>query len=169
MNKPNEKEIARRILIALYEAWDKDQFLSLEPILEGSGYEFEDFHNIVKTLNQQHGLIKEYGSSYTYELTPDGIGYIEENRLVAGEMTEKHQTARNHILEYLCSLYEEKGRGADEQWSKICEGVKIESHEMLKDLSFLSDIGYVEAMTSSFRITDKGYQYHRGTVPDELI
>jgi hypothetical protein len=52
----------------------------------------------------------------------------------------------------------------------MCEGAGIDEHEILVDLSFLKDIGYIEAMSSSsFSITTEGYEYHRGVAQDELI
>ena len=170
MNKPTEKEVARNILTALYKAWDEDQYCSLEPILEESRYERADFHNIVERLDKRHGLIQEYGSSYTYEITPSGVVYAEENGLAPAEIMEKHQKARVQILEYLCSFFEREGRGSHEYYGKICAGFGVDAVEMITDLTFLCDIGHIKAMSaSSFLITDEGYQYHRGEIQDDLI
>jgi hypothetical protein len=170
MTKPTEKEVARKIMIALYKAWDEGQNCSLEPILEESGYERADFHDIVEKLDKRHGLIQEYGSSYTYDITANGVLYAEEKGLAPAEIIEKHQKARVHILEYLCSFFEREGRGEHEYYGKICEGFGVDPVEMITDLTFLCDIGYIKAMSSSsFSITDEGYHYHRGESQDDLI
>lgn len=170
MTKPTDKEVARKILTALYKAWDEHQNCSLEPILQHSGYDGADFHSIVERLDKRHGLIQEYGSSYTYDITPSGVVYAEENGLAPAELIEKHQKVRVHILEYLCSFFEREGRGEDEHYSKICEGSGIDEYEITCDLTFLCEIGYIKATSSSsFIITDEGYQYHRGEIQDDLI
>lgn len=170
MTKPNEKEVARQILVAVYDAWDKQQNCSLETILSESGYESENFHDIVTRLENQHGLIKAYGSSYTYDITPSGIVYVEENSLAPVEIIEKHQKARTHVLEYLCSLFEREGRGTHEHYSQICKDAEMDNYEMLIDLFFLTEIGSIKAMSpSTFCITDEGYQYWRGATQDDLI
>ena len=73
----------------------------MEPIQNQSGLELSLFHALVDELERRRGLVKPYGSSYTYEITPAGILYAEDNRLIPAEVAEKHRKFRADILAFL--------------------------------------------------------------------
>ena len=72
-----KRATARKILITMYEAWENHTISSLDPIRSESGLDEGVFHAIVQRLEEQRGLIKEYGSGYTYEITPAGILHVK--------------------------------------------------------------------------------------------
>lgn len=171
MNQEQQREIARKILGALYEAWAEHTIISLTPVQDEGEWEESVFDTVVEKLEKQHGLIKSYGSSYTYEITPDGVFYAEENGLVPEAEAEKHRQVRAHILKYLSELYDREGSREDEHWEKIAEGAPVDDkHDLLIDLELLTDAGEIESVSSSsFRITDRGRRKYRGTDHEDII
>lgn len=170
-HQQEQRRIARRIIAALYEAWSKHTIISLNPVQEEGGWEKGVFRTIVDRLEKQHGLIRNYGTSYSFEITPAGVLYAEENEIVSKDVAAWHQQIRNHILTFLTDLYDKEGSRAHEHYEKIAAGAPVKNRmEILKDLSLLTDLGYVEAAsTSSFRITDGGLRYYRGANYEEII
>jgi class 3 adenylate cyclase len=166
-----QRRIARKIIDALYEAWSKHTIISLNPVREEGGWEKSVFRTIVDRLESQHGLIRNYGTSYSFEITPAGVLYAEENEIVSKDVAAWHQQVRNHILAFLTDLYDKEGGRAHEHYEKIAANAPVKNRiEILKDLSLLTDLGYVEAAsTSSFRITDEGLRYYRGANYEEII
>jgi hypothetical protein len=166
-----QREIARKILESLYDAWERHTVISLNPVQEQGGWETTVFRTVVEKLEKQHGLIKNHGSSYTFEITPGGILYAEENGVVPKEKADWHRNMRRHILAFLADLHEKEGSRAHAHYEKIAEGAPIkDSMEILKDLRLLVSLGYANAASvSSFRITNEGLRYYRGTDYEEIV
>lgn len=171
MSQEQQREIARKILVALYEAWAEHTIVSLFRVQGEGGWDERVFDTVVEKLEKQRGLIKSYGSSYTYEITPDGVFYAEDNGIVAEAEAEKHRRIRAHILKYLSDFYDRMGSREDEHWEKIGEGAPVEDKDnLLVDLELLTDAGEIEAASSSsFRITDKGLRKYRGADHEDII
>jgi hypothetical protein len=171
MTQEQQREIARKILVALYEAWAEHTIISLDSVRDEGGWEEGVFDTVVEKLEKQRGLIKSYGSSYTYQTTPDGVFYAEDNGIVPEAEAEKHRRIRAHILKHLAELYDRKGSREHEHWEKIAEGAPVdEKHDLLIDLELLTDAGEIEsASTSSFRITDRGLRKYRGSDHEDII
>ena len=163
-----KRVIACEILINLYEAWAKHT-ASLDPIREASELEDGVFHAIVEEL-EQRGLIKEYGSFYTYELTPAGVLYAEDNGLIALETTEKHRQIRSGILSSLADLYENRGSLADLSVKDLAAAASVDPLAMYNDLSLLNDIGYIrDTSSNTYQITGQGLSHYRGGDDVDLL
>jgi hypothetical protein len=171
MTEQEQREIARRILEALYDTWERHTDLSLNTVQEQGGWEKSVFRTVVDRLEKQQGLIRGAGSSYSFEITPDGITRAEESGIIPNEKVEWHRNIRQHILAFLADLYDREGSRAHEHYEKIANGAAVNNRmEILRDLSYLIDIGDVEAAsTSSFRITDKGLRSYKGSDFEDLI
>jgi class 3 adenylate cyclase len=166
----DQRSVARRILISLYEAWAAHTIISLNPICEQVGCGKGAFHTVVKRLEEKHGLIKSYGSSYTYEITPMGVLYVEDNNLLSSSGIDVHQQIRRHILEFLAALYEREGILADAHYETIAEGGPVSALDMLVDLSLLRDLNYVkDTSINTFQITEEGFSYYRGADYEDII
>src|ERR1043165_4735513 len=113
MSQDIQREIARKILTSLYAAWAEHDIISLDPIQEEGGWDDGIFNTVVEKLEDQRGLIKNYGSSNTYTITTDGIIYAEDNGIVPEAEAEMHRQIRTHILKYLSDLYDREGSRAD--------------------------------------------------------
>jgi predicted transcriptional regulator len=167
--KEEQRLIARKILASLYDAWAKHTIISLNHIREESNQDKGLFHTVVEIL-EDRGLIKSYGTSYTYEITPDGVYYSEDNSVVAEDAANWHRNIRNHILTFLSDLYEREGSRADAHYEKIAEGGLVDRLGILIDLSLLTKIGYVEATSiNTFRVTFEGLRFIHGDDYDEII
>lgn len=136
MNEQEQRAIARAILVALYDAWERHTNLSLNTVQEQGGWERNDFRTIVDNLEKQQGLIKGVANWYTFEITPDGIIRAEESGFVPADKVEWHVKVRQHILAFLADLYDREGSRAHEHYERIAEGAPVNhSMEILKDLS----------------------------------
>jgi len=167
--KEEQRLIARKILASLYDAWAKHTIISLNPIREESNQDKGFFHTVVEIL-EDRGLIKSYGTSYTYEITPEGVYYSEDNSVVPEDAANWHRNIRNHILTFLSNLYEREGSRADAHYEKIAEGGPVDRLGILIDLSLLTKIGYVEATSiNTFRVTFEGLRFIHGDDYDEII
>jgi class 3 adenylate cyclase len=167
--KEEQRVIARKILAALYEAWAKHTIISLNPVCEEGGWKKEFFRTVVDVL-EDRGLVKAYGSSYSYEITPEGVLYAEDNSVVSEEVANWHRRIRTHILTFLTDLYEREGSRAHAHYEKIAESGSIDRLKMLVDLSLLSKIGYVEATSvNTFRITFEGLRSTSGDESDDIV
>jgi hypothetical protein len=168
MDEQERRDIARKILEAVYDAWERHTDISLNTVQEQGGWEKSGFRTVVDKLEKQQGLIKSAGNWYTFEITPDGINRAEESGIIPEDKVQWHKRIRQHILAFLADLYDREGSHAHEHWEKIAEGAPVNNRmEILRDLSFLTDTGDVKAAsTSSFRITDTGLRNYRGTDED---
>jgi len=167
--KEEQRLIARKILASLYDAWAKHTIISLNPIREEISQDKNSFHTVVEIL-EDRGLIKSYGTSYSYEITPEGVYYSEDNSVIGEDVATWHRNIRNHILTFLSDLYEREGSRADAHCEKIAEGGPVDRLEILIDLSLLTKMGYVEATSiSTFRITFEGLRFIRGDDYDEIV
>lgn len=106
MGEQEGRDIARKILERLYEAWERHTHISLNSVEEEGGWDRGIFRTVVERLEKQHGLIRSRGSSYTFEMTPSGVLYAEENELVPKDRAEWHGKIRQHILSFLSDLYD---------------------------------------------------------------
>lgn len=167
MAEQERRYIARKILEAVYDAWERHTDISLNTVQEQGGWERNVFRTVVDTL-EGRGLIKSAGNWYSYEITPDGIFYAEDNGIVPEDVAEQHRRTRTHILKYLSELYEREGSHAHETHDKIAEGAPVDRIRLLRDLYLLMDIGEVKDVSSnSFRITEAGLRrYHGGDYED---
>lgn len=167
--KTEQRFIARKILAALYDAWAKHTIISLNPIREESTLDKASFHTVVEIL-EDRGLVKSYGTWYSYEITPEGVFYSEDNSVVPEDVANWHRNIRKHILSILSDLYEREGSRADAHYETIAEGGPVDSLQILKDLSLLTNIGYVEATSvNTFRVTFDGLRFIHGEDYDEII
>jgi hypothetical protein len=165
-----ERTIARKILATLYEAWASHTIASLDPVREEGGWEEGLFHTVVDRLEKQRGLVKEYGSSYTYEITPEGILFTEDNDLVPGDIAEKHRTIRRRILGFLADLYDRQGTLAESDHEELAKHAEVDKLEVLLDLLMLREMGYIrDTSSNTFQITDEGIRYYRGTDYEDII
>jgi hypothetical protein len=115
-------------------------------------------------------LVSGSGNWYSFEITPNGIFYAEDNGIVPEDQAERHRQTRTHILKYLSDLYDREGSRAHESHEKIAEGAPVDKLKMLHDLTLLIDIGQVEDFTSSsFRITEAGLRFYRGDDYEDII
>ena len=170
MSNQLQRDIARKIVAALYDAWAHNTIISLFSVRDEGQWDDGVFGTVVEKLEERHGLIKSYGSSYSYEITAAGVLYAEDNDVVPKAETEKHLLARRHVLTFLAHLYEREGSQADELVQKICEGAPMETLDMMEDILLLAELGYLEATSSSsFRITDEGLRHYGGTDLEEII
>jgi len=170
MNGDTQRDIAQRILQALYEAWERHTLVSLNPVQAEGGWDKALFRTVVDRL-EDDGLIRGAASGYSFAITPDGISRAEENQIVPADNIERHQQIRSHILEHLAKLYELEGSRAHAHYEKIAEGAPVRhAMEILKDLSYLSDLNEIEAAsTSSYRMTNSRYRNFRGADLEELL
>jgi hypothetical protein len=170
VNESERNNIARKILEALYDAWERHTIISLDTVQEQGEWEKSAFRTVVDRLEKQHGLIKNHGNWYTFEITADGILYTEENGIAPKDKAEWHKNIRQHILAFLADFYEREGSRAHKHYQKIAEGAPVkDSIEILRDLPLLVDLGYVEAASiSTFRITARGMRYYRGADDSHL-
>src|SRR2546423_12823951 len=111
MNQEEQREIARKILTALYAAWAEHTSISLFTVQEEGRWDDGVFDTVIEKLEKQRGLIKSDGSWKTYTITPAGIFYVEENGIVPEAEAEKHRRIRTHILKHLSDLYGREGSG----------------------------------------------------------
>jgi hypothetical protein len=171
MTQELQREIARKILMALYEAWAEYTTISLDPVQAEGGWDDGIFNTIIEKLNKQLGLIKSEGTWNMYTITPAGVFYAEENGIVPEAETEKHRQIRTHILKHLSDLYDREGSGEDEHYEKIAAGAPIEeTDDMLIDLELLTDAGLIaDVSSSSFKITEEGLRHYRGTNYEDII
>lgn len=171
MSDPERRSIVWKILEALYDAWERHTIISLDTVQEQGGWEKSAFRTVVDGLERQHGFIKSYGTSYTFEITPGGILYAEENGVVPEDKVEWHKRIRQHILAFLAKLYESEGSRTHAHYQKIAEGAPVtNSTEILRDLPLLGDLGYIKAVSvSTFQITDEGMRYCRGVADSPLL
>jgi hypothetical protein len=165
-----KRAVAEKILITLYEARENHTDVSLAPIREASGLEKGVFHALVEELEKSRGLIKEYASFYSYEITAAGVLYVEDNRLLAVEIAEKHRNIRNVILRSLADLYENKGSLADLDVKQLAAAAGVNPLDIYLDLSLLKDIGYIrDTSSNTYQITQQGLSYFRGGDDIELL
>jgi hypothetical protein len=165
-----QRDIARKIVAALYEAWAQGAIVSLFTVRDEGGWDETVFDTVVGKLERRHGLIKSYGSSYTYEITPTGVLYAEDNGIVPPAEAETHRQVRRQALAFLADFYEREGSQADELVEKIFEGSPTDAFDAMHDLSLLADLGYIEfASSSSARITDEGLRHYHGTDFEDII
>jgi len=171
MTQELQREIARKILTSLYEAWAEHTFISLDPLQEQGRWNDGIFNTVIEKLEKQRGLIKRDGGGNMHTITPAGIFYAEENGIVPEAETEKHRQIRTHILKHLSELYEREGSGEDEHYEKIALGAPVEDiDDMMVDLELLTDAGLIEAASSSsFQITEEGLRHYRGTEYEDII
>jgi hypothetical protein len=171
MSEQDGRSIARKILEALYDAWERHTVISLNSVEAQGGWDRSTFRTVVERLEKHHGLIKNHGSSYTFDITPDGVLYAEENEIAPRDKAEWHGKIRQHILTFLADLYEREGNRAHAHYEKIAEGAPVkDSMEILRDITLLSGLGYIKAASvSSFTITEDGLRYYRGTDYEEII
>lgn len=169
MAEQEQRIIARKILEAVYDAWERHASISLDTVQEQGGWERSVFRTVVERL-EGRGLIRSSGNRYSFEITPDGIFFAEDNGIVPEEMAEGHRRTRTHILKHLSELYEREGSHAHETHTKIAEGGPVDRINMLCDLSLLMDIGEVKDVSSnSFRITEAGLRRYRGGDYEDII
>lgn len=168
MNEQEKRDIARKILEALYDTWERHTNISLNTVQEQGGWDRSLFRTVVDKLDKQLGLIKSAGTSYSFEITSSGVIYAEENGIVPEDKVEWHQKIRQHILAFLAELHDREGSRADVHYEKIAEGAPVKNKmEMLRDLSLLSDLGDIKAVsTTSYRITDTGLRNYRSADED---
>jgi hypothetical protein len=167
MNEQEKRDIARKILEALYDTWERHTNISLNTVQEQGGWDRSVFRTVVDKL-AENSLIRSAGTSYSFEMTPDGVIYAEENGIAPKDKVEWHHKIRHHILALLADLYDREGSRAHVHYEKIAEGAPVKNRmQILRDLSLLTDIGEIEAAsTSSYRITGKGLRNYRGADED---
>ena len=169
MAEQERRDIARKILEAVYDAWERHTDISLNVVQEQGGWERNVFRTVVDTL-EGRGLIKSAGNWYSYEITPDGIFYAEDNGIVPADVVEWHRRTRTHILKYLSELYEREGSYTHETHDKIAEGAPVDRIRLLRDLYLLMDVGEVKDVSSnSFRITEAGLRRYRGGDYEDIV
>jgi hypothetical protein len=171
MNEQDKRDIARKILEALYDTWERNTNISLNTAQERSGWEKSIFRTVVDKLENQHGLIKSAGTSYSFEMTPSGVIYAEENGIAPNDRMQWHQKIRQHVPAFLADLYDREGNRAHAHYEKIAKGTPVEdSMKILQDLSLLTKLGYLEAASvTSYRITEEGMRYYRATDYEDII
>lgn len=171
MTQELQRDIARKILTSLYDAWAEHTFISLDPIQEQGRWNDGIFNTVIEKLEKQLGLIKRDGGGNMYTITPAGIFYAEDNGIVPWAETEKHQHIRTHILKHLSDLYDREGSSEDEHYEKIAIGAPIEEiDDMMVDLELLTDAGLTEATSNStFQITEEGLRHYRGPDYEDII
>src|SRR5437588_544942 len=141
MDEQERRNIGRKILEALYDAWERHTVISLNSVEEQGGWDRGIFRTIVEKLEKQYGLIKSHGSSYTFDITPAGVIYAEENEVAPKDKAEWHDKIRRHILAFLADLYDREGSHAHAHYEKIAAGAPVQhSMEVPRDLSLLSNL-----------------------------
>ena len=170
MAEHDRRDIARKILEAVYDAWERHADVSLDAVQEQGGWERNAFRAVVDTL-EGRGLIRSSDSKwYSYEITLDGIFYAEDHAVVPEEVAERHRRTRMHILKYLSELYEREGGHAHAPPVKIAEGAPVDRIKLLRDLDLLKDLGEVTDVTSnSFKITEAGLRRYRGVDHEDIV
>lgn len=164
------REVAQRVLVSLYDAWAKNTIISLGPIRETSGLEKGVFHTLVEELEDGHGLIKAYGSSYTFEMTPAGVLYVEDNELISKDRVEKRRNVRNSVIGHLMELYDHEGSLADSSVDELAAAASYDKFEILQDLSFLNEVGYIRnTSVNTYQITEEGLRNLRGDQYVDII
>lgn len=165
-----KREIAQTILVSLYDAWFDHTIISLDPVREQSGLEDEIFHSLVDKLEAQHGFIKADGSSYTYEITPAGILYVEDNDLISRDIVDKHRNVRNAVIAHLVKLFETTGSLADANVDELAAAAGRDKFEIFRDMLFLSEIGYVrDTSVNTYQITQAGLESFRGDEHEDIV
>ena len=127
MDQQEQRDIAQKIIEALYEAWEHHTIISLNTVQEKGGWERSLFRTVVDKLENRYGLIKSAGSSYSFEITADGVIYAEEHGIVPEDKVEWHKQVRQHILAFLADLYDREGNRAHEHYEKIATGAPVKN------------------------------------------
>jgi hypothetical protein len=167
MSEAEQRIIAKNILAALYNDWEHHMGSSLHPVREEGGWDEDTFNEVIRILRDK-GYVETPGNMV--RITPSGVRKAEEAGAVSQDRVELHQKIRAHILKHLVALRAREGSRADDHYEKIAEGAPVDKFEILVDLELLTDLGQVEAAsTSSFRITDEGMRQYRGTDYEDII
>ena len=165
-----KREIVQEILVSLYEAWVGHTIISLDPVRETSGLGDGIFHALVNELEDRYGFIKAYGSSYTYEITPTGILYVEDNELISKDIVDKHRNVRNAVITHLVQLFQNEGYLAEAHVNDLAAAAGCEKIAIYQDLLFLKENGYVCATSvNTYQITEAGLQSFRGDDYEEIV
>jgi len=143
MGEQEQRDIARKILVTLYTSWAHHGHSSLNALIAEEKWEKRLFDEVIDKLEEEHGLIKHVANPNVFDLTPEGVLYVEDNGIVSEDEANKHRQIRAHVLSYLADFYDKEGSRAHALWQDIAKGAPVE-HEMkiLVDLSLLNDLGY---------------------------
>lgn len=167
MDVSEQRIIARKILGALYNDWEHHTGSSLHPVQDEGGWDQGTFNEVIRILRDK-GYVETPGNMV--RITPSGVLKAEEAGAAPQARIELHQKIRAHILKHLVALRDREGSRAHDHYEKIAEGAPVDAFEILVDLKLLTDLGQVEAAsTSSFRITDEGIQEYRGGDYEDII
>jgi hypothetical protein len=171
MGEQEQRDIARKILVALYDSWAHHGHLSLNSLIAEEKWDRRLFDDVIDKLQDERGLIKLHGSPNVFDLTREGVLYVEDNGIVSEEEANRHRKIRAHVLSYLADFNDKEGNRAHALWQDIAKGAPVDQEmQILQDLSLLNDLGYTEsASTSSFRITPDGLRFHRGPTYEDIV
>lgn len=171
MSEQDQINIARKILAALYGSWAHHGHLSLNGLLNEEQWQKQLFDEVTDRLEKEHGVIEHVANPNVFDLTPEGVLYVEDNGVVSEEEANQHRKVRAGALSYLANLYETSGNHAHAIYQDIAKGMSVK-HEMdiLVDLDLLRDLGHIESVAvNSYRITRDGLRFHKGEAYGQII
>lgn len=155
MDRELKEGIKREILTELHRAWSKGTIISLFPLQEARGWDEKHFWTALDELEHREYLIKEYGSSCTYEIRPSGILHAEKGDLVPAEEAGRQEEARTKLLAALAEDYEAHGSDSDVTPNELnLEGV--DSDTAYQNLQLLEELGYAKGASMGYQITSHG-------------
>jgi hypothetical protein len=171
MSEQEQQNVARKILAALYGSWSHFGHLSLNALIAEEKWEKRLVDEVTDKLEEEYGLIKYVANPNVFDLTPEGVLYVEDNGIVSEEEANQHRQVRAAALSYLANLNETSGSHAHAISQDIAKGMSVK-HEMdiLVDLDLLRDLGHIESVASnSYRITRDGLRFHKGEAYGQII
>ena len=164
----SQHEIAKKILVALYEDWAHSTGNSLNKLRAQEQWDEQDFDSVIRALKDRDLIVN--GSSNGFNLTADGVRYVEENRFIDEEEFSRHRDLRTKALAFLAEVNKTHGSLAAALVSEIADGSGVDQSDLFVDLRLLNEWGYVEdASATSYRITRAGLQYYYGDAFEDVL
>lgn len=145
------------IMALLYPAFfSGEMIVGLLDFRDNSGIEETEFDKIVDDMDER-GLIRAATMGYGYKITPAGILYAENNKLVPDETIVTNRNARTTILDELAKVYANEGKLGSMHFQTIADNAGIDSKVIVYNMIMLEEAGYANAVTAGFSsITNTG-------------
>ncbi len=159
MNTLSKDDVRKAILVALYlyEFGNEGQ-RNLEELRKVLDVPEIAYTNIVDKMVHD-GLIKAWTAGHNYQILPAGIVAAEQEGFPPNELVTNNNQIRTKILDLLATLFDSKGRFANESIATIAAEVGVNERSAGVNLQLLSDLGYVENFAAStYKITFQGLE-----------
>lgn len=152
----NQADIERILLERLYEPFFRERDgLNIDSIREELGIDETLFSNTVDEMCHK-GLIRARAAGWFYEIDAIGAIKAENEGISPREMTKENQNIRTVVLDQLAKVYEKGGSFADAYFESMSRDLNIDVNLLVNNVQILEDLGYVESVASSYKITYTG-------------